>query len=113
MKISEMLAKVARNAVNLQTVTCLGEVRLIGTVQSIDVTMPDDLSKVHSMVTNVNLLEGDIVTCVSPDLLDPQYEDLRKLHQEMASRGQGIVERNVAILRGLIQEFGKDAEVPD
>jgi hypothetical protein len=59
------------------------------------------------LVTDVNLVGGDITHITSEKLLGADYSDLRSAHQESVKQAQDIVERNVRILTSIIKELGE------
>ena len=60
------------------------------------------------LVTDINLVEGDITRIISEKLLGPEFADLRSAHQESVKQAQDIVERNVNILISIVKEIGDE-----
>lgn len=97
--LREALARAARSAVNLRVITLVGDTSPTGSLDSPRVDLP---AAQAAVVTNINLLGGDIVTCVSPAMVNGDLAELRAFHDGMVAKAEGIVERNVRLLRELI-----------
>lgn len=109
--LRETLGRAVRSAVNLRIVTIVGDAAISGSVEAPEVTVPRTGA---AAVTNINLLEGDIVTCLSPALATGDLAEVRDFHDGMVGKAEGIVERNVRLVRELItagfETFGDIAE---
>ncbi len=106
-----MLQNVVSNLVNLQTVTYVGDVKIEGDLTNIKVKIGENIAKSY-MITNVNLLAGDIVTIIHPSLADNSMPRIGQLHNDMQEKASSIVERNVRMLNELIQS-GVELIIPD
>jgi hypothetical protein len=58
--------------------------------------------KVRSILTQIDLLEGDITTAMSPDFLEEPYDQLREFHADREKRGQEIIDGNIKALKELV-----------
>lgn len=106
MNILDTVGAMVQGAVNLKVVTLVGDAGISGEVESPTVDMP---KTGLSMVTNINLVAGDITSSTSPDLLAANYADVRSLHAEMVAKAQDMVDRNVDILVKIFKTFGQAA----
>jgi hypothetical protein len=97
--LREKLGQVIRGAINLRVVTAIGDAQIGGTIEAASISF----SAVRgSIVTNINLVEGDIVTVIGSDLGDRQSE-IETTHQAMLTKAEAIIERNVRTLLELIR----------
>ena len=101
----QTLSDTIRSSVNLRIVTLVGDPVVEGTLERITVTMPTSPSR--SLVTDINLVAGDITRIMSDKLLGPEYADLRNAHQEAVKQAQEIVARNISILTSVAKEIGE------
>lgn len=58
--------------------------------------------EVKMIMTQIDLLEGDITTVFSDDFLKEPYEKIRDYHAEREKRGQEIIDGNLKALKELI-----------
>ncbi|MCP4986755.1 MAG: hypothetical protein GY928_12095 [Colwellia sp.] len=61
--------------------------------------------EVKQILTQIDLLEGDITTLLSDDFLEAPYNQIRDFHAEREKRGQEIIEGNIKALKELISLF--------
>jgi translation initiation factor IF-1 len=106
--IREKLGQVIRGAINLRIVTAIGDAQIGGTFEAADVRFGTVRG---SIVTNINLVEGDIVTVIGSDLGDRQSE-IETTHQAMLAKAEGIIERNVRTLTELIRSGLTELKAP-
>jgi hypothetical protein len=59
--------------------------------------------EVKLIMTQIDLLEGDITTSFSEEFLQPPYDEIRKYHAEREKQGHAIIEGNLKALKGLIE----------
>lgn len=110
MDVLEALSATIRSAINLRVITLVGDAPVTGSIDNPQVAMP---AKSVSMVTNINLIEGDVSTVLSEPFLGSDYAELRQLHGTMVDKGHAIIERNVAVLRELLADLaGKTLPEP-
>ena len=57
--------------------------------------------KVKVIMTQIDLLEGDITTIFSEDFLKEPYDKILNFHAEREKRGQEIIENNLKAVREL------------
>jgi hypothetical protein len=60
-----------------------------------------------SIVTTINLLEGDITTVMDDDFVSGPYQSLREFHQKREDQGQAIINGNVEALKSLLDLFNR------
>lgn len=58
--------------------------------------------EVKLIMTQIDLLEGDITTSFSEDFLRPPYDEIRKFHAEREKEAHAIIEGNLRALKGLV-----------
>jgi hypothetical protein len=100
----QALSDTINRAVNLRIVTLVGDATVTGTLERLEVGAPSTSG--GSLVTDINLVGGDITRISSDKLLGAEYADLRASHQDSVKQAQDIVERNVKILTSIIKELG-------
>jgi hypothetical protein len=100
----QALSDTIHRAVNLRIVTLVGDAVVKGTLERLEVGAP--AASAGALVTDINLVGGDITRIVSDKLLGADYADLRTAHQESVKQAQDIVERNVKILVSIVTEIG-------
>jgi hypothetical protein len=110
LNVLDALGATIRSAINLRVITLVGDAPITGSVESPNVSMP---AQAVSMVTNINLVEGDVSTLVSQAFLGGQYAELRTLHAAMTEQAQKIIERNVAILQAIVKTVEGDLPLPE
>ena len=101
----QTLSDTIHRAVNLRIVTVVGDATVKGTLERMEVDVPS--SSAWSLVTDINLVGGDITRIVSDKLLGNEYADLRNAHEAAVKQSQEIVERNVGILISVAKELGE------
>jgi len=84
----------------------IGDVVVKGPLDHLEVDAPTTPSS--CLVTDINLVGGDITRVISEKLLGAEYADLRSAHQDSVRQAQDIVERNVKILISIVKEIGDD-----
>jgi hypothetical protein len=92
-------------AVNLRIVTLVGEASITGPCDDMKIDTPK--APVGSLVTDINLVGGDITNMVSEKLLGVEYATVRTSHQESVKQAQEILARNVNILVSIVKEIGE------
>lgn len=97
----EKLQDIVTNLTNLTTVTAVGNVTVSGDIKKPTITIPAQEQQ-KAIVTNVNLIDGDISTVMHPAFAEGSMPAISELHKEMQLRGSEIVERNVKLLKELI-----------
>lgn len=61
--------------------------------------------RVRMIITQIDLLEGDITTAFSEDFLQEPYDKIREYHAEREKRGQEIIDGNLKAMGQLIKLF--------
>ena len=100
----QALSDTIQRAVNLRIVTVVGDAQVQGVLQNLQVTAPSADS--GSLITDINLVAGDITTVLSEKLLGADHAELRAAHQATVAQAQQIVARNVEILVSIAKEIG-------
>jgi hypothetical protein len=100
----QALSDTINRAVNLRIVTLVGDAVVTGTLEKLAVGAP--VTSGGALVTDINLVGGDITRITSDKLLGAEYADLRAAHQDSVKQAQDIVERNVKMLISIIKELG-------
>jgi len=102
----QTLSNTIHRAINLRVTTMIGDVVVKGPLDHLEVDAPTTPSS--CLVTDINLVGGDITRVISEKLLGAEYADLRSAHQDSVRQAQDIVERNVKILISIVKEIGDD-----
>jgi hypothetical protein len=105
----QTLSDTIHRAVNLRIVTVVGDATVKGTVERLEVDVPP--AAAGSLVTDINLVGGDITRIISDKLMGADYADLRNAHEAAVKQAQEIVERNVGILISVAKELGEQLNV--
>jgi hypothetical protein len=100
----QTLSDTIHRAVNLRIVTLVGDAAVHGTLERLEVGAPP--TSAGSLVTDINLVGGDITRIVSDKLLGIEHADLRIAHEAAVKQAQDIVARNVSILVSIAKEIG-------
>jgi hypothetical protein len=58
------------------------------------------------LVTDINIVGGDITTIISEKFIGADHADLRAAHQSAVTQAQDIVARNIAVLVSVAKEIG-------
>ena len=100
----QALSDTIHRAVNLRVVTLLGDAQVQGTLEDLRIGAPAATSA--SLVTDINVVAGDITTIVSERLATPEFAELRNGHSASVKQAQDIIERNINILVTVAKEIG-------
>ena len=100
----QALSDTIHRAVNLRVITIVGDAQVQGTLESLQVTAPAASS--GTLVTDINIVGGDITTIISEKFLGADHADLRAAHQSAVTQAQDIVARNIAVLVSVAKEIG-------
>ena len=87
-------------AVELRITTVVGDAKLDGPIAELK-TQLEAGGKHQSIITSMNLIEGDIVTVISPDNITDERRWLRDFHEAQIKRGEDLVNRNLETLAKL------------
>jgi hypothetical protein len=101
----QALSDTIHRAVNLRVVTMVGDAAVGGSLERMEVGAP--ATPGSCMVTDINIVGGDITHIVSDKLLGADFTELRTAHQAAVKQAQDIVERNVNILISIAKELGE------
>ncbi len=61
-----------------------------------------DAGQAKVIISQIDLLQGDVTTAFSPDFLQPPYDEVRKYHAEREKQGHDIIKANIAALQELV-----------
>jgi hypothetical protein len=101
----QALSDTIHRSVNLRIVTLVGDAGVTGTLERMEIAAPT--TSAGTLVTDINLVAGDITRIISERLLAAEYVDLRSAHEQSVTQAQDIVERNVKILVTIVKELGQ------
>ncbi len=100
----QALSDTIHRAVNLRVITIVGDAEVEGTLEGLQVTAPAANS--GTLVTDINIVGGDITSIVSEKFLGADHADLRAAHQASVTQAQDIVARNIGVLVSVAKEIG-------
>lgn len=100
----QALSDTIHRSVNLRVVTLVGDAQVQGTLETLQVSAPTATS--GTLVTDINIVGGDITTIMSEKLLGADHAELRAAHQAAVTQAQDIVARNASILVSIAKEIG-------
>jgi len=100
----QALSDTIHRSVNLRIVTVVGDAQVQGTLEALQVNAPAATS--GTLVTDINLIAGDVTTIMSDKLLGADHAELRSAHQAAVKQAQDIVARNAEILVSIAKEIG-------
>lgn len=101
----QALSDTIHRSVNLRIVTLVGDAGVTGTLERMEIAAPT--ASAGTLVTDINLVAGDVTRIISERLLAPEFADLRSAHELSVTQAQDIVERNVKILVTIVKELGQ------
>lgn len=101
----QTLSDTIRRAVNLRVVTLVGDAKVTGDLTQLSIAAPDPAGT-SSMVTDINLVGGDITQIISEKLMGADAAEVRAAHEAALKQSQEIVTRNVQILVSVAKELG-------
>ena len=99
MSLLDTIKDSVKNLKTLEIRTVVGDFKWDKEQKKIDY----DADKVKVIMTQIDLLEGDITTSFSPDFLQPPYDEIRKYHAEREKEGHAIVQANLKALTELVK----------
>jgi len=88
--VDELITVTVATVITQVTVTFKGEGQL-------DKVSTDEAGSKDALITNVNLIDGDLTTIIAPNLKDD--EDLRTFHD-------GLVQKAIGVLPGNLKALG-------
>ncbi len=100
----QALSDTIHRAVNLRVITLVGDAQIQGTLESLQVTAPAANS--GTLVTDINIVGGDVTTIISERFLGADHAELRAAHQAAVTQAQEIVARNISVLVSVAKEIG-------
>jgi len=98
----QKLMKAASEAINLKIRTIVGPIALEDDKISTKVDA-EDAANTKAMMTQINLLDGDITTKMDEDFASGPYQSLRSFHQEQQDKGDKIIQNNIAVIKELLE----------
>jgi hypothetical protein len=113
-KLKDKLLKGLGSVVNLQIVTYVGKVKPTLASDGANTLSakfaPSTGADDFALVTQINLVEGDIINIVPPDANDADKQWLQNYHLEQVKAGKDIVSHNVKMIREMLENFTKITE---
>ncbi len=73
------------------------------TVDKDDMKIVATPQKSDSMLTRIDLIDGDITTAMSPKFVEGDYKELREFHAKREQEGRDIIEKNISTLKSIAQ----------
>ena len=102
----QALSDSIHRAVNLRIITLVGDAQVTGSLDRLAVAAPP--TNTGSLVTDINIVGGDITYMVSDRLLGPEHASLQQSHAAAVAQAQQIVERNINVLLTVAKQIGED-----
>lgn len=100
----QALSDTIHRSVNLRVITMVGDAQVEGALETLRVSAPAATS--GSLVTDINIVGGDITTIISEKLLGADHAELRAAHQAAVTQAHDIVARNASLLVSIAKEIG-------
>ena len=100
----QALSDTINRAVNLRIVTLVGDAQVQGTLEALKISAP--AASAGTLVTDINLLAGDITVIMSEKLLGADHAELRAGHLASVTQAQQIIARNAEMLVSIAKEIG-------
>jgi hypothetical protein len=88
-----------KELITLKIVTAVGPIQLDGAGNP---KATCDIST-RLILTEINLLQGDITTKISPEFVTGEYQNLRDFHMSRVSEAQDIVQKNIAAIKSMVE----------
>lgn len=99
--ILEKIKESLDNLVTLKIVTAVGSV-VLKTDKDGSPLDSQISADAKAMVTEIDLLQGDITTAYDEEFVTGQYKELRSFHQQREAQGMQIIKDNINALKELI-----------
>ena len=106
-KLVNTIGEIVSNLANLQVSTLVGSFEIeTDDIKSIRVTAvgSDDIP-ITGVVSNLNLLEGDIATVMSEQYAKDPEDPVRKFHHAQMQSARETVSKNVKLISDMIEKF--------
>jgi hypothetical protein len=100
----QALSDTINRAVNLRVITLIGDAQINGKLEALTIAAP--AATAGTLVTDINIVAGDITTIISEKLLGAEHAELRAAHQASVAQAQQIIARNVDFLVSIAKEIG-------
>lgn len=102
------LKNALNNLTNLQIITCIGTIKPQSAEMGDDNVINIKWSKFddkngYTLLTQINLLQGDIISILPEDINDPAKQWIKDYHLEQASKGMEIISNNFKVFTELAQ----------
>ena len=81
----QALSDTIHRSVNLRIVTLVGDAGVTGTLERMEISAPT--ASADTLVTDINLVAGDITRIISERLLAADYADVRTAHEQFCHTG--------------------------
>lgn len=95
-KFTQLIIDKAQDFLSLEIQTIVGEINFNDKKK----VVPGEGAK--QIITQIDLLDGDIRTAFSDEFLKPPLDKVREFHAEREKQGQKIIEDNIKVLKELV-----------
>jgi len=106
--IKQKIMDSIENLVTLEIVTTVGHInpgeKKVESADSLQKSVPEELlENPKSIVTKIDLLQGDTRTVYHEEFVTGKYKALRALHTDKEKEGYSIVMKNIEVLERLLK----------
>lgn len=112
--LKERLIDAFSDVTTLTITTSVGEINTQGKIQDTQDASQNDtqlnIANAPTLRTRIDLLDGDITTLISEQLLAEKYTSVVQLHKENEQRGMAIIRENIETLKALYHFVSKELE---
>ncbi|MFM7203424.1 MAG: hypothetical protein ACKO6N_21770 [Myxococcota bacterium] len=112
--LKERLIDAFSDVTSLTITTSVGDITTQGKIQDNSEQHSQDMqlnvSSAPTLRTRIDLLDGDITTLISEQLLAEKYASVIQLHKENEQRGMAIIRENIETLKALYHFVSKELE---
>lgn len=103
-KFTKMVSETFKAVTDLRVITIVGDVTVKSAFKDAK-TEIEIASDQKSIVTSINLIEGDITYGIDPEFAPGKESAVRDFHERQVELGQTIIERNVTLLKDIAKEL--------
>ncbi len=90
-----------QDLVTLEIITAVGEVELNIKDKKLVATGIKDGENCKTILTKIDLLQGDIQTVYAPEFVTGEYQSLKEFHKNREDQGYKIIQDNIETLKKL------------
>lgn len=100
------LLQAAESLVHLQIVTVVGDVELSGNVDHPQIKFPNNTSgPENAIVTNINLVDGDITTVIPAKYENDIDGPIMKYHADQVTQANQSMDKKLQLIQSLITDI--------